>query len=139
VIDIEPPFCESNLVDTVVIMAEVTLAAIPLTIKLLSQCLQGYKIFTQAKGLGNYSQKLLWKFRIQEARLRLWAREWGILEGTVLSRAEMRDDHDHNIVSETLTRIVEVFEDYEKLKSRYGLSLVTDNSSQSVPVRSLPS
>jgi hypothetical protein len=120
-------------------MADITLAAVPLCIQLLSQCLQGYMLFSEAKELGRNSQKLLWKFRIQEARLRIWAREWGLLGDPSHGRAEVRDHHDHRIVSETLLRISELFHDYKRLKSRYGLSLVTDGPPLPSVVSSLAS
>ncbi|KAF2191976.1 hypothetical protein K469DRAFT_696045 [Zopfia rhizophila CBS 207.26] len=80
----------------------------------------------QLSALGRSSQKLLWKFRIQEARLRIWAREWGLLDDPRHGKAEVRDHHDHKMVSETLLRISELFHDYKRLKSRYGLLMVTD-------------
>jgi len=116
-------------------MADITLAVIPLTMKLLDECLNGYKIFTEAKDLGRNSQKMLWKFRIQETRLRVWAREWGILDNQCATGAvEVRDHYDYKVVSETLLRISELFKDYKQLKNRYGLSLVTDGPTTLVGV-----
>ncbi|KAK0725096.1 prion-inhibition and propagation-domain-containing protein [Lasiosphaeris hirsuta] len=104
-------------------MAELCLAIIPLCTKLLSECLHGYGLFVDAKDLGRTSQKLFWKFKIQEARLRIWAREWGLI-GDEQGRqiAQLRDMDDYNIVTETLVRLSQLFQDFEQLQTRYGLA-----------------
>ena len=109
------------------------LAIVPLCLKLLSECFRGYQIFTQANELGKSSQKLFWKFKIQEARLRIWAKEWGLIDD--------RDNHkpgqlgldpdDDKIVVETLVRVSDLFRDHEKLRVRYGLTLASDADPQS--------
>jgi HET-S-like prion-inhibition and propagation protein len=107
-------------------MADISLAAIPLTAKVLLECLNGYKIFTEAKNLGRDSQKLLSKFKIQEARLRIWAREWGLLDQTNGREDDVRETCDYDIARETLHRISELFTDYNRLQTRYRLALATD-------------
>lgn len=104
------------------------LAIVPLCLKLLSECFRGYQIFTQANELGKSSQKLFWKFKIQEARLRIWAKEWGLIEGHHNQPTGQvgRDADDYKIVAETLVRVSELFRDQEQLQARYGLKLVTE-------------
>jgi hypothetical protein len=108
-------------------MADVTLAVIPLGIRAFTSCVEGYKLFTEAKQIGQGSQILLWKFRIQETRFRMWGREWGFLVQSGSQSSEMREPEDHRVVVETLIRISDLLKDYKALKRRYGLSLVSDD------------
>jgi hypothetical protein len=111
-------------------MADITLATIPLGISAFNGCVEGYKLFTDAKEIGQGSQILLWKFRIQETRLKMWGREWGLLvESDSGQPSERKEPEDLKIVLETLTRISDLLKDYKQLKRRYGLSLVSDNPS----------
>jgi hypothetical protein len=103
-------------------MADIALGAVPLVIKIAAECLNGYRLFTEAKELGHSSQKLLWKFKIQEARLRIWAREFTVA-------ADDHDEPDKHMATETLHRISNVFKDYYPLKVKYGLSLVSETAS----------
>src|SRR5438034_5787306 len=103
-------------------MADIALACVPLCMKLFSECLNGYRLFTEAKELGRDSQRLLWKFRIEEARLRIWGRDWGLFdEDSATASAEARDRDDLRIIPETLFRISNLFKDYKQLENRYGL------------------
>lgn len=105
-----------------------TLAVIQLGATVVSGCLSGYKLFTQAKTLGKDSQALIWKLRIQETRLRMWAKEWGFVDGVPTSpMALARAQADNDQVLETLLRISDLLTDYKELKRRYGLSLVMDD------------
>jgi hypothetical protein len=108
-------------------MADITLATIPLGIRAFTGCVEGYKLFTDAKEIGQGSQILLWKFRIQETRFKMWGREWGLLVESGSQASEIREPEDHRIVLETLTRVSDLLKDYKQLKRRYGLSLVSDN------------
>jgi hypothetical protein len=109
-------------------MADITLATIPLGISAFTSCVEGYKLFTNAKEIGHGSQILLWKFRIQETRLKMWGQEWGLLfEPDKSQPSERKELEDLRIVLETLTRISDLLKDYKQLKRRYGLSLVSDN------------
>jgi hypothetical protein len=104
----------------------------------LSGCLQGYKLFTKANNLGKDSQALLWKFRIQETRLRMWGKEWGFIAGVptsteTVARAQANNDQ----VLETLLRISDLLKDYTQLKRRYGLTLVMDDQSSRPAVSSV--
>ncbi|KAH8684314.1 prion-inhibition and propagation-domain-containing protein [Tricladium varicosporioides] len=108
-------------------MADIALGTIPLGIHTFMGCVEGYKLFTEAKQLGQGSQTLLWKFRIQETRFQMWGREWGLLSELNNQSLELRELEDHKVVLETLTRVSELLKDYKTLKVRYGLSLVSDN------------
>jgi hypothetical protein len=108
-------------------MAELTLAAIPVAGMILRGCLDMYNLFTEAKELGNESQALIWKFRIQQTRL-FGARNGGLLASSSHHAARTEtDDEDNPLVLETLLRISDILKDYKQLKQRYGLSLVCDD------------
>ena len=127
-----------------IMAAELALATLPLCLKLLSECFRAYQLFTEASELGKSSQKLFWKFKIQEARLRIWAKEWGLDEHDQHGPGRLgRDASDYGIVAESLGRIRELFRDHEQMQARYGLKLVTEaglrggaNSSSLVSTRS---
>ena len=109
-------------------MAEIALGSIPIAAAAFKGALEGYKTITEANRLGKDSQILAWKFRIQETRLRLWGREWGILAGSeATADNKLRIEEDYTFVHETLGRISNVFQDHGKLQMRYGLRLVTDD------------
>lgn len=115
-------------------MADLALAAIPIASKVLSSCLDLYRVFTETKHMGDASQTLLWKFRIQHVRLQIWGEEWGLLISPS-HRSPGSPDHDvDHLVLETLIRISRVLNDYKELKSRYGLSLVSEAANQPVLV-----
>lgn len=106
-------------------MAEI-MGTIPLGIRVFTSCVESYKLFTEAKEMGQGSQILLWKFRIQETRFRMWGREWGFLLESGRQPSEAREPEDQKVVLETLTRISDLLKNYKQLKRRYGLSLVSD-------------
>jgi hypothetical protein len=118
-------------------MADIALGAIPIGARVLAGCLSGYKLFTEAKDLGKDSQTLLWKFRIQETRLRMWGKEWGLLGFQPGREADMRGREDDDIVLETLLRISDLLKDYKQLRKRYGLTLVVDDPAFRVAVSSV--
>jgi Prion-inhibition and propagation len=115
-------------------MADIALGTIPLGASVLSGCLSGYKLFTEAKDLGKDSQTLLWKFRIQETRLRMWGKEWGLLGFQTSRDVGIRGHEDDEIVLGTLLRISDLLNDYKQLRKRYGLTLVVDDPTFRVAV-----
>jgi len=114
-------------------MAELALATVPLCLKLIKLVFDGYQLFSEAKELGRSSQKLFWKFKIQEARLRIWAKEWGLIDDHGNHKAGQlgRDPGDDKIIFETLVRVSDLFRDHEQLRVRYGLTLASDADPQS--------
>jgi hypothetical protein len=88
-----------------------------------------------AKQLGTTSQMLLWKFRIQHKRLQIWGEEYGLLASDPHHCPQPdRDNEQMHLVLETLLRISDILKNYEDLKKRYGLSLVSDESGRRVLV-----
>jgi hypothetical protein len=115
-------------------MADLALSTIPLGAKVLSGCLSRYKLFTEAKDLGKDSQTLLWKFRIQETRLRMWGKEWGLLGFQTSQESDIRGRENGEIALETLLRISDLLKDYKQLRDRYGITLVVDDAAFRVAV-----
>ncbi|KAK0616379.1 prion-inhibition and propagation-domain-containing protein [Immersiella caudata] len=111
-------------------MAELAIAIVPLCLKLI---FHSYQAFSEASELGKSSQKLFWRFKIQEARLRIWAKEWGLIDDHGNHQAGQlgRDVDDDKIVVETLVRVSDLFRDHEQLRARYGLTLASDTESHS--------
>lgn len=118
--------------------AELALGGVPLAVSLLQTCLRGYETFTQARQIGEGSQTLLWKFKIQQTRLSMWAKEWALLDGSRQRRQRPGDSDDYKIITETLLRISGLITDYEALKNRCGLCLVTDDPTFAIQVRTIP-
>jgi hypothetical protein len=118
--------------------AELALGGVPVAVSLLQTCLRGYEVFTQARQIGEGSQTLLWKFKIQHTRLHMWAKEWGILDESRQRRQTPGDPDDYKIITETLFRISHLIADYKVLQNRYGLSLVTEDPTLAVQVPAIP-
>jgi len=108
-------------------MADIALGGVPLAVKAIQSCLELYKLFTEAREIGNASQSLLWKFRIQQTRLQIWGEEWGLLASTSHQPRTESDDGDNILVIEALLRISNILNNYKQLGERYGLSLVSDD------------
>jgi len=49
--------------------------------QIFSCCIKAYSLFTSATNLGRDSKRLVCKIRIEEMRLLVWGREWGVVEG----------------------------------------------------------
>ena len=117
---------------------ELALGGVPVAIALLQTCFRGYEMFTQARQIGEGSQTLLWKFKIQQTRLHMWAKEWGMLDESRQRRQRPGDPDDYKIITETLFRISNLIADYQVLQNRYGLSLVTEDPIFAIQVPTIP-
>lgn len=91
--------------------------------QLLDGCLKAYKVFTAASNLGRDSERLLCKIKIEEMRLAIWGREWGVADGTFeqtfaagAPNAELR-----SVAELILTQLYETVVDLNRLQARYGL------------------
>jgi hypothetical protein len=58
-----------------------TIGVVGLLGQLFDGCVKAYGYFTTAQHLDTDSQRLLCKVRIEEMRLVVWGREWGVAEG----------------------------------------------------------
>jgi len=63
--------------------------------QIFSGCIKAYSIFTAASNLGRDSDRLVCKIRIEEMRLKVWGREWGVMEGKLEEHLLMRSGAQH--------------------------------------------
>ncbi|KAK5990699.1 hypothetical protein PT974_08968 [Cladobotryum mycophilum] len=106
-------------------MAEVvgtTLAVVGFLGQLFDGCVKAYGYFTMASHFDVDSQKMLCKVRIEEMRLVVWGREWGVAEG----RFDQHLDSERNpqlraLATQILEQLHSTVTDFRKLQDRYGL------------------
>ena len=87
-------------------------------------CMKAYRIFTTAANLGRDSERLVCKIRIEEARLAVWGREWGVVEGELeanLAAADWGPPGLYSLAETILTQLYSTIMDFNKLQDRYGL------------------
>ncbi|KAF2842313.1 hypothetical protein M501DRAFT_998590 [Patellaria atrata CBS 101060] len=87
-------------------------------------CMKGYKVFSTASNLGRDSERLTCKIKIEETRLWLWGREWGIVEGKFeahLAAGIWGHDGLKDLAVEILTQLLQTIMDCNKLQEKYGL------------------
>lgn len=99
-----------------------TIGVVGLLGQLFDGCVKAYGYFTTASHLDTDSQRLMCKVRIEEMRLVVWGREWGVAEG----KLEAHLDSEKNPQLRALaTQILEELHgsvtDFRKLQDRYGL------------------
>ena len=90
--------------------------------QLFDGCVKAYGYFTTAANMDPDSTRLLCKVRIEEMRLVVWGREWGVAEG----RLEAHLDSERNpqlraLAMQVLRELHGTVTDFRKLKSKYGL------------------
>ena len=91
--------------------------------QLLDGCLKGYKIFTTASNLGRDSEKLVYRVKIEEMRLKLWGKEWGVAEGHFEERLSRSAHHQglKELAELILKELYRTIMDLNTLQDRYGL------------------
>lgn len=119
---------ESSIVDQ---MAEALGTALGLVgaVGVLGQifdgCIKAYAIFTAASNLGRDSERLVCKIRIEEMRLIVWGREWGVVEGNLEAhlRAESKAGNERmgQLARQILSELYSTITDFKKLQEKYGL------------------
>ncbi|KND95041.1 hypothetical protein TOPH_00098 [Tolypocladium ophioglossoides CBS 100239] len=90
--------------------------------QLFDGCVKAYGFFTTAAHLDTDSQRLMCKVCIEEMRLVVWGREWGVAEG----RLEAHLDSGYNpqlraLATQILEELHTTVTDFRKLQERYGL------------------
>jgi hypothetical protein len=81
--------------------------------------------FTTAANLGRDSERLVCKIRIEEMRLLVWGREWGVVEGRL--EAHLQAEHKSGnarlrpLATQILTELYKTITDFHKLQDKYGL------------------
>ncbi|RMJ19020.1 hypothetical protein BHE90_014417 [Fusarium euwallaceae] len=90
--------------------------------QLFAGCVQAYGFFTTAANLDTDSQRLLCKVRIEEMRLVVWGRDWGVAEGRLEAHLEStRNPQLRSLALQILGELHSAVTDFNKLKERYGL------------------
>ncbi|PVH87214.1 hypothetical protein DL98DRAFT_649494 [Cadophora sp. DSE1049] len=88
-------------------------------------CIKAYAFFTTASNLGRDSERLVCKIRIEEMRLLVWGREWGVIEGKLEAHlqkeSEMGNERLRGLAVEILTELHRTITDFRKLKEKYGM------------------
>ena len=94
--------------------------------QLFDGCVKAYGYFTAAQHLDTDSQKLLCKVRIEEMRLVVWGREWGVAEGKLEAHLDSSSERGNPQLRALATQILEQLHgtvtDFRKLKENYGLA-----------------
>lgn len=92
--------------------------------QLFDGCVKAYGYFTTASHMDADSARLLCKVRIEEMRLVVWGREWGVAEGRLDAHLESSSKGNpglRNLATEILQGLHGTVTDFRKLKERYGL------------------
>ncbi|QUC17922.1 uncharacterized protein UV8b_02163 [Ustilaginoidea virens] len=90
--------------------------------QLFDGCVKAYGYFTAAAHLDTDSQRLMCKVRIEEMRLVVWGREWGVAEGRL--EAHLRGEQNpqlRRLAIQIMQELHETVTDFKKLQGRYGL------------------
>ncbi|KAI9827483.1 MAG: hypothetical protein M1832_004833 [Thelocarpon impressellum] len=94
-------------------------------------CVKAYAYFTTAHNLGRDSERLLCKIRIEEMRLMVWGREWGVAEGKLeahLAASSGDNDALKKLAETILKQLLDTIGNTKKLKERYGVKESTKES-----------
>ncbi|KIN01981.1 hypothetical protein OIDMADRAFT_53499 [Oidiodendron maius Zn] len=88
-------------------------------------CIKAYAFFTTASNLGRDSERLVCKIRIEEMRLVVWGREWGVIEGKLEAhlQAESKAGNERMglLAKQILSELYNTITDFKKLQEKYGL------------------
>lgn len=92
--------------------------------QLFDGCVKAYGYFTTATNLDTDSQRLLCKVRIEEMRLVVWGREWGVAEGKLeahLANEQKQNPQLRMLATQILEELHGTVTDFQKLQNKYGL------------------
>lgn len=93
--------------------------------QIFTGCMRAYAFFTTAANLGRDSERLVCKIRIEEMRLLVWGREWGVVEGKLEAhlQAETKAGNDRlrPLATQILQELYRTITDFNKLQDKYGL------------------
>ena len=88
-------------------------------------CIRVYSMFTTASNLGRDSERLVCKIRIEEMRLLVWGREWGVVEGKLdahlQAESQAGNERLRQLAVAILTELHRTITDFKRLQERYGL------------------
>ncbi|KAL7913145.1 prion-inhibition and propagation domain-containing protein [Trichoderma velutinum] len=89
--------------------------------QLFDGCVKAYGYFTTASNLDSDSQRMMCKVRIEEMRLVVWGREWGVAEGKFDEHLSERNPQLRVLATQILEQLHGTVTDFKKLQDRYGL------------------
>ncbi len=88
-------------------------------------CIKAYSMFTRASNIGRDSERLLCKIRIEEMRLMVWGKAWGVVEGRLEAHLASNEGGGNEglkkLAEMILKQLYETITDFNKLQDRYGL------------------
>jgi Prion-inhibition and propagation len=93
--------------------------------QIFSGCIKAYSIFTTASNLGRDSERLVCKIRIEEMRLLVWGREWGVVEGKLEAHLQAEstagNERMRQLATQILSELYKTITDFKRLQEKYGL------------------
>ncbi|OPB42083.1 hypothetical protein A0O28_0032000 [Trichoderma guizhouense] len=89
--------------------------------QLFDGCVKAYGYFTTASNMDSDSQRMMCKVRIEEMRLVVWGREWGVSEGKFDEHLSERNPQLKVLATQILEQLHGTVTDFKKLQDRYGL------------------
>jgi hypothetical protein len=90
--------------------------------QLFDGCVKAYGYFTTATHLDTDSKRLLCKVRIEEMRLVVWGREWGVAEGKLEAHLKTESNPQMKaLATQIMTELFNTVTDFQRLQERYGL------------------
>lgn len=93
--------------------------------QVFSGCIKAYSIFTSASNLGRDSERLVCKIRIEEMRLLVWGREWGVVEGKFEAHLQAEstagNERMRQLATQILSELYRTITDFKRLQDKYGL------------------
>jgi hypothetical protein len=99
--------------------------AVGVLAQIFDGCIKAYAFFTTATNLGRDSERLVCKIRIEEMRLLVWGREWGVVEGKLEAHLQAESNSGNQslrlLAVSILTELHRTITDFNKLQDRYGL------------------
>lgn len=101
-----------------------TIGVVGLLGQLFDGCVKAYSYFTAAQHLDVDSQRMICKVRIEEMRLLVWGREWGVAEGKLenhLRKEEKGMPGMRDVAKQILEQLHGTVTDVRRLKETYGL------------------
>lgn len=85
-------------------------------------CVKAYGYFSTATQMDTESQRLMCKVRIEEMRLVVWGREWGVAEGKLDAHLDIEKNPQlRALATQILQELHSTVTDFRKLQERYGL------------------
>jgi hypothetical protein len=98
-------------------------------VTLFEACSKGYARFTHARDFEKTYATLFMKLRIQEARLHIWGRRWGIQDGKLVEEVEASEVL-RRIVQDVLQQMDQLLQDSVQLSTKYGIHETFEVSSK---------